>query len=98
MAKTRKSGRERTVSASEAAKNFGALVDRVRSERAVYVVERGGAPVVRIEPVETVRCTLGDLAAWLRSREPLDPRYLDEVERVVAAFNDPAVPGNPWER
>lgn len=98
MAKSRNTGRERTVSASEAAKNFGALVDRVRSERAVYVVERAGTPVVRIEPAETVRCTLGDLAGWLRSREPLDARYLDEVERVVAAFNEPAVPGDQWER
>jgi len=33
---------DRTVSASEAAKNFGALVDRVREERAEYIIERAG--------------------------------------------------------
>ena len=41
-----------TVPATEAAKNFGRLVDRVREERAVVVVERGGIPVARIVPVD----------------------------------------------
>ena len=95
--KPRRTG-ERAVTASEAAKNFGALVDRVRSERASYVVERAGAPVVRIEPVDTFRYTLGDLAAWFRSREPIDPRFADEVERAVKTFNEPSVPREPWER
>lgn len=90
--------KERTVSASEAAKNFGALVDRVRSESAEYIVERGGKPVARIGPAMTERCTLRDLFAWLNEREPLDPAYLDEVEKAIAAFNEPSVPGAPWER
>jgi hypothetical protein len=93
----RKSGARR-VAASEAAKNFGALADRVRSERATYIVERGGVPVVRIEPVDVVRCTFRDLADWFTGREPLDSRYLDEVERMIKAANTPAVPGDPWER
>ena len=97
MARAKKKA-TRKISASEAAKNFGALADRVRSERAAYVVERGGVPVVRIEPVDVVRCTLSDLAGWLSDRDPLDPAYLDEVERVVEAANAPAVPGDPWER
>ena len=88
----------RVVSASEAAKNFGALVDRVRSDRAEYVIERGGKPVARIAPVAVERCTLRDLVSWLGTREPLDAGYLEEVERAVAAFNEPAVPGTPWER
>jgi hypothetical protein len=90
--------RTRKVTASDAAKNFGALADRVRSERAAYVVERGGVPVVRIEPVDVVRCTFRDLADWLADREPLDSRYLAEVERLIRAANTPAVPGDPWER
>lgn len=93
----KKSG-ARTVTASEAAKNFGALADRVRSERATYVVERGGVPVVRVEPVDVVRCTFRDLADWYADREPLDSRYLDEVERMIKAANTPAVPGDLWDR
>jgi hypothetical protein len=88
----------RKVSASEAAKNFGALADRVRSERATYIIERGGVPVVRIDPVDVVRCTFRDLADWYADREPLDSRYLDEVERMIEAANTPAVPGDPWQR
>ena len=90
--------KERRVTASEAAKNFGQLVDRVRSERAVYVVERSGSPVVRIEPVDVIRCTVADLSDWFAGRGRLDTAYVDEVERVVNAFNKPAVPGDPWER
>jgi hypothetical protein len=93
----KKSG-TRKVTASEAAKNFGALADRVRSERAAYVVERGGVPVVRVEPVDVVRCTFRDLADWFSDREPLDGQFLKEVERFIEASNAPAVPGDPWER
>ena len=42
----------RVVTATDAAKNFGAIVDRVREDRAVYVVERGGTPVAQIGPVQ----------------------------------------------
>jgi prevent-host-death family protein len=90
--------KERRVSASEAAKNFGHLVDRVRSERAVYIVERSGSPVVRIEPVDIVRCTVADLSDWFNGRGPLDAAFVDEVEGAVNAFNTPTVPGDPWAR
>ncbi|HVL67008.1 MAG TPA: hypothetical protein VM364_07075 [Vicinamibacterales bacterium] len=86
------------VTASEAAKKFGALVDRVREERAVYIVERGGRPVAQIGPVSGGHCTLGQLADWLRSRPALDEAYLEDVERATSAFNVPAVPGDSWER
>lgn len=93
-----KKPRTRKVTASDAAKNFGALADRVRSERATYIVERAGVPVVRVEPVDVVRCTFRDLADWYADREPLDSRYLAEVERMIKAANTPAVPGDPWDR
>jgi prevent-host-death family protein len=86
-----------TVSASEAAKNFGALADRVRSEGAEYIVERSGTPIVRILPARRTS-TLGDLAALLRSLEGLDPKYRKAVKSGVAAANRPAVPRDPWAR
>lgn len=93
-----KANPDRTVSASEAAKNFGALVERVREDRAEYIIERGGRPVARIGPIAVERCTLRELVHWIAEREPLDPSYLAEVERAVATFNEPQVPGTPWER
>ena len=87
----------RVISATAAAKNFGALIDRVRSERAEYVVERGGAPVARIGPAVTKRCSLGDLVALLRSHSRPAEAYLNAVEAGIKSQNRPAVPVNRWE-
>jgi hypothetical protein len=87
----------RVVTASEAAKNFGALVERVREARATYVVERSGVPVVEIAPVVWVRPTVADLVGWVRMPERLDEGYLAEVERGIAFLNEPFVPASRWE-
>ena len=95
MARKRRSV-PRSVSATAAAKTFGRLVDRVREERAEYLIERGGTPVARIVPLNAAACTLGELSDLLTRRVALDPAYLDEVEAGVKASNRPAVPGDPW--
>jgi tRNA(fMet)-specific endonuclease VapC len=56
------------VTATVAAKNFGALADHVRETGVAYVVERKGRPIVRIVPVGGRRCTLAELARWFESR------------------------------
>ena len=85
----------RLVSATAAAKNFGALIDQVRTEGAEYVVERSGSPVARISPVSTVRCTGADLVNWLRSRARQDEVYLAAVEAGVGAMTAfPKIDGN----
>jgi prevent-host-death family protein len=88
----------RTISASEAAKNFGALVDRVRSERAEYVVERGGSPAVRVVPAALERCSTAEFVDLIRSLARADEAYLKAVETGVKKLNKPAVPENRWER
>ena len=88
----------RRVSATEAAKNFGRLVDRVREEEATYFVERGGMPVVRISPVGRPAATIGDLKALLRGRELVGKTYLRALEDVVERHNHPRVRRNPWAR
>lgn len=86
------------VSATTAAKTFGALVDRVRETQAVYVIERGGVPVAEIAPVRTTRCTLRELAALLASLAPADDAFLKEVEAGIEHFNRSVVPADRWER
>ena len=88
---------DRVISATAAAKNFGHLVERVREERAVYVIERGGRPVAQIGPASTTACTFGDLSAFLRGRHRLDEAYFREVESGVARSNRPAIPEDRWE-
>jgi hypothetical protein len=89
-------GRRRSVSASYAAKNFGALVDAVREERAAFLVERSGVPVVEVIPARGARATLADLASVYHGPGRLPEEYLREVERGMALLNRPAVPGDPW--
>ncbi len=92
MARTRRP----IVSATDAAKTFGRLVDRVREERTTYIVERGGVPVAQIGPVASMRCTLADLAELLRTVGPVGEDYLRAVEAGIRRGNKPAVPRNPW--
>ncbi len=86
------------IAATEAAKNFGRLVNRVREERATYVIERGGTAVAQIGPVATRTCTMRDFVTFLREAPRADEEYLRAVEKGVALFNKPKVPDNPWER
>ena len=88
----------RTVTATEAAKNFGAIVDRVREDRVVYTVERGGKPVAQIGPVDTRRFTVRDFVELLESAPKADEEYLRAVEEGIEFFNRPTVPENRWER
>ena len=87
-----------TVPATEAAKNFGRLVDRVREERAVVVVERGGIPVARIVPVERAPFTMARFKALIAEPRSVDEEYLRVVERVITRHTRPRVRRNPWAR
>ena len=72
------------VPATEAAKGFGALVDRVRETGAVYQVESRGQVVAQIGPARR-RTTLGDLRGFV-SRGPRAPaELLDAIEEARAA-------------
>ena len=88
---------DNVVSATEAAKNFGALVDRVRDERHSYVIERGGIPVAQIGPVSTRRFTVRDFVELLESTPHPGEEYLEAVERGIAEMNREEVPENRWE-
>lgn len=96
MARKRSTRSSRTITATAASKALGGLIDRVREERAEYVIERAGTPVARLVPVGAVSCTLAELAQLLLRRVDLDPKYLDEVEAGVRAWNRASVPGEPW--
>src|SRR5437667_12703042 len=91
-------GKDKRIAATEAAKTFGRLVNRVREERATYVIERGGTPVAQIGPVEPKIATMRDFVAFVRDRPRADEEYLRAVEAGMAMFNKPRVPENPWER
>ncbi len=94
------SGRPRIVSATEAAKNFGEVLARVREDGAVYVVERRGKPVAQIGPVEEKAFTGADFVELVRSTSDpsAGPEYARAVEEGIAFLNRAEVPKSPWER
>jgi antitoxin (DNA-binding transcriptional repressor) of toxin-antitoxin stability system len=94
--KSRRHRRSVGVSATEAAKNFGRLIDRVRETRATYVVERGGKPVASIAPVDREAFTIRDLKALISERGAASPEYLEAVEHASSRRNRPRVRRNPW--
>jgi len=96
---SRRHRRTVSVPATEAAKNFGRLIDQVRETRATYVVERGGRPVASIAPVERDAFTMRDLKSVVAESGRRAPaEYLDAVERASARRNRPRVRRNPWGR
>ena len=87
------------MAATDAAKNFGRLVDRVRESGATYVIERHGRAVAQIGPVQaTHRKTLGDLIAAIEAAPKLDEEVLRYIEEGIEIYNRPEVPKNPWAR
>ena len=86
------------IPATEAAKTFGQLVDRVREDRATYIIERGGKPVAQIAAIERRSFTLGALKALLRELPRADADYLSTLEQVTTTRNKPKVRTNPWAR
>lgn len=87
-----------SIPATEAAKNFGRLVDRVREERTTYVIERGGKPVAQIRPVARTPFTMADLKSLVTDLAQVDDEYLRAVESAIERHSVPRARRNPWER
>jgi prevent-host-death family protein len=97
--KALKAAAAESIAATDAAKNFGQLVDRVRESGATYVIERHGRPVAQIGPVETEKPkTLRTLVEALEAAPKLDEEVLKYIEEGIAIYNKPEVPKNRWER
>lgn len=92
---TRGTGR-RAVSATDAARNFGRIVDQVRETQVEFIVERGGVGVVKIAPVASQTFRGGDLVQLMKAVSGADEGLAREVEGGRARTNRPAVPRDPW--
>ena len=87
---------ESRISATEAARKFSDIVNRVRYRGEEFIVERAGEAVCRIVPALPVKRTLADLVRILESVPKPDPEYWDIVEEVTR--NQPKLPRSPWRR
>ena len=85
-----------SITATEAARNFGRIVDRVRETRAAYIVERGGVAVACIGPAPDRPCTAGDLLRFLQTLPAVEPGYRRAVQAESRRRNRRGVPKSPW--
>jgi hypothetical protein len=86
-----------TVSATEAARNFSELLNRVRYQQKAFVVERGGEAVCEIRPVyQSGEFTGADLARLLSTLPDAPKAYLDAVEEGIK--KQPRAEDTRWPR
>jgi prevent-host-death family protein len=84
------------LSATEAARNFSDLVNRVYYKGETFVVERGGEPVCKISPAAPVRFTGAEFVQLLSKLPRPDHEYFDVIEGLNKK-QEPLGP-SPWER
>ena len=84
------------ISATEAARSFSELMNRVRYRGESFVVERGGKPICEILPAKPPKFSGAELASLLRSLPTPDEDYLAIVEELIA--RQPSVAESEWQR
>ena len=72
------------ISATETARRFSELMNRVRYRGESFVVERGGKPICEILPAQPPKFSGRELADLLRSLPKPDEEYLALVESLAA--------------
>jgi len=85
-----------TYSATQAARNFSDILNRIRYRGEEFVIERGGEPVCRIVPAAPFSATGGELKAFFSKIPKPDKEFWDVVADVVK--NQPLMPQSPWRR
>lgn len=88
---------ESRVSATEAARGFSELLNRIHYRGEEFVVERGGEAICRMTPATSPRrLTLSELASLVRELPLPDRAYAADVRRAVKRQG--RMPGAPWAR
>jgi prevent-host-death family protein len=77
------------ISATEAARTFSELMNRVRYRGESFIVERGRKPICEILPIRPLRFSGAGLANLLRSLPKPDEEHLAIVEELIT--NQPSV-------
>jgi len=85
---------ESYISATEAARNFSDILNRVRYGGEEFVIRRGRDVVCRIVPNRPPKRTVADLVELLRSLPKPDGGYGKAVDAIVK--HQPSLPESPW--
>jgi prevent-host-death family protein len=83
------------VTATEAARNFSELLNRVRYGHETFVIVRGGEDVGQLGPIESrPGVTFRNLLAALDLVEKPDAEFADDLEEIQA--EQPLAGESPW--
>lgn len=83
------------VTATEAARTFSDLLNRVAYRNESFAIVRNGVEVARLEPAEKPPVTLRELFELLLPYRTGDPGFADDLERIHA--DQPTEIRDPWE-
>jgi antitoxin (DNA-binding transcriptional repressor) of toxin-antitoxin stability system len=84
------------VTATEAARKFSEILNRVAYKGESFVVERGGHAVCEIRPAANSReFTAADFIKMMKTAPRPDDQYFDDVEEVIK--NRQPVAPSPWQ-
>lgn len=83
------------VTATEAARKFSDILNRVRYRGEEIVIERGGEPVAKIVPVGPTAFTLSQLIRLLASLPKPDAGFRKIVREI--ARKQPPLPDSRWD-
>jgi prevent-host-death family protein len=89
---------ETRISATEAARRFSDVLNRVRYKGEEFLVERSGQPVCRIVPAQRKRFTGADLARFWPTLPKADKGFWDAVEEAIKIGNQDLEPKPRWPR
>jgi antitoxin (DNA-binding transcriptional repressor) of toxin-antitoxin stability system len=84
------------ITATEAARKFSEILNRVKFKGESFIVERNGKPICEISPSQSEGISTQELVELLRSAPWPDKGYFDILEEITR--NQPTVAPSPWER
>ncbi len=87
---------KRRISATQAARKFSEIVNRVRYRNESFVVERAGEPVCEIIQVKSRTVKGRDLLGLLSRLPRPDDEYLEIVEEIIK--NQQPIAPSLWRR
>ena len=84
------------LTATQTARQFSELMNRVHYRGESFIVERGGKPICEIVPARPAKFNGGELAELLQSLPKPDEEYLELVAKLAA--KQPKVAASKWPR
>ena len=85
----------RIISATQAARTFSALLNRIHYRGETFIIERGGEAVCAMTPVQAPRFTGADVVSLLQSLPKPDEGFWNDVEK--ATRQKATIPKTLWE-